>query len=359
MTIVHVVIGGEVAGGQLVALLLARASRERGDEVRFVSPSAGAFVDLARAEGYEVRVVPLGGAFDLRGLVRLRGALRGADVVHGHGQFSLNTLTRVAARLARARVVSHLHIENVFRSGRGRRAQIALDNLTARLCARIVAVSRSTQDALVAQGYPPGRIVTIPNGIDLERVQPLRPGGVPEGVPLVGEVARLCDVKGQSELLHALDGLDGVHCVLVGVDLEQGGAFRAGLEREAEELGLAERVVFTGYRSDARSLIAGLDVFVLPSWTEGLPLTVLEAMAQARPVVATAVGGTGEAVLHGETGLLVAPRDVEALRAAIAELVADPERARALGEAGRRRVEAHFSVAGMTDAVLALYEEIA
>jgi len=107
------------------------------------------------------------------------------------------------------------------------------------------------------------------------------------------------------------------------------------------------------------ALLDRLDVVALPSWTEGLPLTVLEAMAHARPVVATPVGGTPEVVVDGETGLLVPPRDPAALAGALRRLLEDPDFARSLGEAGRRRVAERFSLDAMTKRILMMYDEIA
>ncbi len=356
MRVTHLVIGGEVAGGQLVALALARAAREAGHEVRFVSPTAGPFVEQVRADGFPVEVVPLGGALSVASLLRLRRALRGTELVHTHGHFAVNVLGRLAGRLVGAAVLAHIHIDNAFRSGAGRGLQIRLDNLTARLCFRIVAVSDATRKSLVAQGYPTERLVTVHNGLDRASAQAERPEEVPDGAPLVGEVARLCAVKGQRELLRAVADLDGVWAVLVGDDIEQGGAFRRGLEEEADRLGIRDRVLFTGYRPDVDGLLAALDVFVLPSSVEGLPMTILEAMAQGTPVVATAVGGTPE-VVAPDTGILVPPGDVAALTAALRDLLADRERAQRLGEAGRRRVEAEFSARAMAARILELYAE--
>jgi glycosyltransferase involved in cell wall biosynthesis len=345
MRVVHLVIGGEVAGGQIVALRLARAARERGHDVSFVSPFSGAFVDLARGEDFAVVVVPLGGALDVPSLLRLRHAVRGADVLHTHAHFSLNVLGRIAGRLARARVVAHMHIENAFRAGRGQRAQVLLDNATARLCSAIVAVSEATRASLVRQGYPAERVVTIHNGI--EPAAPVEPVRLADG-SIVLEVARLADVKGQRMLIRALERVDAT-AVLVGRDLEQDGRYEAELRK------LGGRVVFAGYRDDVPALLAGCDVFCLPSTMEGLPLVVLEAMAQGKPVVATAVGGTPEAVVHGETGLLVPAGDADALADALDALLRDPERARRMGEAGRTRVEREFSLAASSERVLALY----
>ena len=113
--------------------------------------------------------------------------------------------------------------------------------------------------------------------------------------------------------------------------------------------------MFAGARDDVPALLAGCDVFCLPSSAEGLPIVVLEAMAAARPIVASAAGGTPELVAEGVTGLLVAAEDPEALAAALASLLADPARARAMGEAGRDRVRSEFSLERSTARVLDLY----
>jgi glycosyltransferase involved in cell wall biosynthesis len=359
--VVHLVIGGEVAGGQLVALRLAHAARARGNDAAFVSPTGGEFVDRAEREGFRVVVVPLRGALDLRSLLRLRATLRAerADVLHTHAHFSLNVLGRAAGRLAGARVIAHMHVDNVFRAGRvAARAQRTLDNVTARLCARIIAVSEATRTSLVRQGYPADRVVVVHNGVAVPApADAVRPPEVPDGAPLLLHVGRLAPVKGQRELIEALPRLarrDAV-AVLAGRDLETGGAYARELEALATELGVRDRVVLAGYRADVPALLAAADVFVLPSWIEGLPLTVLEAMAAAKPVVATRVGGTPEAVVDGETGLLAEPGDVGALARAVDALLADPDLARRLGEAGRLRVEERFSPAVMCDRVLDSY----
>jgi glycosyltransferase involved in cell wall biosynthesis len=353
--IVHVLISGEVAGGQVVALQLARAARERGDEVELVVSRAGPVGE----EGFRTHVADLNRLFRADAVLRLRSVLRGADVVHTHTLAAANVLARVAARSAGVPVLSHLHIENRFRPATEPVLR-RLDNATAR-SARLVAVSHDTKRAYEAQGYPRGRIEVVHNGVE---PAPAANGSIRaelglEGVPLIGEVARLCDVKGQRELIAALAHVPDARLVLVGDDLEQGGAFREGLERDAERAGVRDRVVFTGYRPDARAVVAELDVLALPSWTEGLPLVVLEAMASARAVVATPVGGTPELVQDGETGLLVPPRDPDALAAALRRLLADADLRRRLGEAGERRVRAEFTLDAMCARVLAIYDELA
>lgn len=360
MKILHVVIGGEVAGGQVVALQLARAARARRDHPAFAVPAPGPFPEQAAREGFPVHLVDVGRTYRIGGALRLARVARGYDLVHTHTLAAANALARLAARRAGVPVVSHLHIENHFRPATAPLLR-RLDNATARLAARLVAVSEDTRRAYERQGYPAGRIEVVYNGVEAATAANGRlraEAGLPADVPVVAELGRLCDVKGQRELIRSLPSLPDVRLILIGKDLERGGAFQAELECEAEQLGVRERVLFTGHRDDAQALLAEADVVALPSWTEGLPVAVLEAMAQARPVVATPVGGTPEVVVDGETGLLVPPRDHEALAGAIGRLLADPELRRRLGEAGRRRVEERFSLDAMTTRMLAIYDEV-
>ncbi len=368
--IVHLVIGGDVAGGQLVALQVMRAARERGDHIAVVSPSEGPFVDLVRADGVTVHIADVNRTFRLGDLLRLVRILRAerADVLHTHTAVAANILTRIAGKLADTKVVTHVHMVNYFRPQRLPALVLrTLDTLTARLAARIVTVSEATRATLVAQGYPPARVEVIPNGVDVDGVAATRGGelglrselGVPAGVPLVGEVGRLCAMKGQRELIEAIALVPGAWVVLVGADIEQGGRYEAELRTAASEAGVADRVVFAGFRPDASDLIGAFDVLALPSWTEGMPLVTLEAMARGVPVVATAVGGIPEVVVDGTTGLLVPLRDPQALAAALRALTDDPARARVMGEAGRARVHERFRAADSIARTLEVYDELA
>ena len=362
MKVAQLVIGGDVAGGQLVALRFADALRSRGDDVLFVSPRGGPFVDRVRALGYEVVLRDVGRAHHLVGALQLERLLRSrsVDVLHTHTLAAANALGRVAGRAAGVSVISHLHIENHFRPA-SRLLLRGLDNTTARLTSKLVAVSESTRRAYEAQGYP-DRIEVLYNGVDVEPPSVngslRREYGIADETPLIGEVGRLCDVKGQRELIEALALVPRAHVVLVGRDLEQGGAYQRALETEADRRGVRDRVVFAGER-DAAAVLGELDVFALPSWTEGLPLVVLEAMAHGRPVVATPVGGTPEVVLDEVTGLLVPPRDPQALAAALRRLLDDADLRRRFGEAGKRRAAERFSADVMTRRMLELYDEVA
>jgi len=372
MKIAHLVTSGELAGGQAIALRLARAARDAGHEPLFVSPTSGAFLDEAAEDGFGTELVDVGRTYRLGGAVALARLLRRleVDLLHTHVHAAASILGRVAAKAAGAAVVSHLHIENHFRRRRAAKAPlVAADNATARLCARLLAVSDSTRRAFERQGFPAERLETVYNGVDAAALAAAPAPGLrrdlrlPDDAVLVGHVGRLAPVKGQRELLEALAGLrprhPDLHVALLGEDQETHGAYRAELDRLTASAGLDGAVRFAGFRADAPAALQELDVLVLPSWIEGLPLVVLEAMAQGTPVVATAVGGTPEAVVDGETGLLVPPRDPAALSTALERLLGDPDLRRRLGEAGRARVRERFDAAAMERRVLEVYDEVA
>jgi glycosyltransferase involved in cell wall biosynthesis len=234
--------------------------------------------------------------------------------------------------------------------------------LVTRVVDRYIAVSRAlARDIEQRLDVPPTQIQVVPNGIPLEPFESL-PAADPQvrlamagrlDLPIVLTLARLDEQKGLTYLLRAAAQLPHVAVVIAGE-----GPARGALAAEVGALGIADRVSFLGFRSDIPRLLANADLFVLPSLNEGLPLAVLEAMAAARPVIATAVGGTTEVVRHRETGLLVPPSDANALASAIDELFRDSELASQLARAGRALVRRGFSSAAMARSVMAVYDEL-
>jgi len=225
---------------------------------------------------------------------------------------------------------------------------------------RVIAVSNEVQARYAGElRLPMRQLAVVRNGIPVPpsvrppdsvlRAELVR--GRPDYVVLTP--ARLHDQKGHAFLLEAAAMVPDATFVLAG-----DGPLRADLEARAGELGIAERCVFLGHRTDVPDLLAAADLFVLPSLYEGLPISVLEAMAARRPVVATAIGGTDEAVTHEVTGLLVPPRDAPALASAIRRLRADPALAHRLAVAGRERVEREFSSEAMARNVMRVYDEV-
>lgn len=242
-----------------------------------------------------------------------------------------------------------------------------LKRLTASWDTRSIAVCELARQVEIERaGAPPDKVVTIYNGIDVKRFLPLLSGertvacqtlNIPADAPLLGTVGRLHPQKGLPDLLIGFQSIKGTypaaHLLIVG-----DGECRADLERQAQQLGIAGAVTFAGLRDDVPQLLALLDVFVLTSLWEGLPNAVLEAMGAGLPVVATAVGGTPEAVVNGETGLLVPPRDPDALAQAINNLLHMPDLRRKMGQAGRERVAQYFSVECMVKRTEELYQKL-
>lgn len=364
MRIAHLVIGRDIGGGEQIALKLLAGARDAGHEVLLLLPGAGRLADAARDRGIPTRDLAIGRAIDVRTAVRVRSALRHEriDLLHTHALLAGNLAGRFGARLAGVPVVSHAHAMERYRgTGASSALQRRLDARSARLCAAVVAVSEEMRGVLAGQGYPADRIVVIPNGVDLERRVEARRAvrselGLADELPVAAVVGRLSPAKGQTDFLEALAGLPHLHAVVVGVDTEATG-YEEVLARLAERLGVADRVVFTGYRADVPDLLAAADLLVLPSRHEALPLVVLEAMAQERPVVATRLGSLPELVEQTGAGVLAEPGDVPSLRTAIELVLADPHRAAEMGVAGRRRVEAHGSDRMVAD-VLALYDRV-
>ncbi len=169
--------------------------------------------------------------------------------------------------------------------------------------------------------------------------------------PIVLTLARLAEQKGIGYLIEAAARVPETLFAVAG-----DGPERAALEAKAGALGVRDRVLFLGHRRDTPDLLASCDLFVLPSLYEGLPVSVLEAMASAKPVVATAVGGTDEAVEDTVTGFLVPPRDPDALAEAIRTVLADRPLAERLGAEGRRRVRRDFSAEGVAAGTTGIYE---
>jgi glycosyltransferase involved in cell wall biosynthesis len=236
-----------------------------------------------------------------------------------------------------------------------------LERLVNRLVTRVVANAQAVaQDTMEDEGVPVHRMAVIYNGVAIPEESPgegVRPPGWPAAKRIILCVANLRHGKGHHDLLAAatqvLPRFPDVALVLVGE-----GALRAALEARVAHAGLRDRVHFLGQREDVPALLAAAKLFVLPSHEEGFPNALLEAMAHGLPVVATRVGGVPEAVVHGETGLLVPPQDPAALAEALGALLRDPDLAQKMGRAGRERAASQFTLDRMVRETEALYAEL-
>ena len=333
----------ETGGAERHVADLAASLAARGHDVTVACSVAGVFAAPLEAAGVAVR--PLVRRLVKRRLsVRLARALRrlvrtgSFDLVHAHLYASASAAALATLGTGVPLVVTE-HTEGHWRRRRHRHGS----RFVYRRASVVIAVSNAIR-ALLAERYgvPRTKVACIPPGTAPSPAppKPRAPTAGGKGV-VVGHVGRLQPEKGADVFLAAvarvLHAAPNARILVVGDGPERG-----GLEALARSLGLDGRVEFLGERPDARELIAGLDVLVVSSRSEGSPLVALEAMEAGVPVVATAVGGIPDQIQHGRTGLLVPPDAPEDLAAAIVDLLADPARARALGEAGRRRALARF-----------------
>jgi glycosyltransferase involved in cell wall biosynthesis len=267
-------------------------------------------------------------------------------------------------KLTGARSIIHMHV--AYGDWMSRASKWALGQADA-----IVAISHFVARSLVDAGYRADRIHIVPNALDLTTWDPAIDGGpvrrefgIADQAPVVGIISRLFRWKGHAYLVDAVARvareLPDVRLIIVGEDdpragWEPGGTFSGQLRVQAQQLGIADNVTFTGFRSDIPRLMASFDVFAHPSWEEPFGMVFLEAMAMRKPVVAWASGGAPEVIVDGETGLLAERESVDELADALLTLLRNPALRERLGGAGRDRVERLFSAEGMARSTLDAY----
>jgi glycosyltransferase involved in cell wall biosynthesis len=339
--------------------------RDRYDyQVGYFLPWKDALVPTFKDGGIPVHCLNNRAAADIGVVGRLIALLRHEriDLVHAHSPVPA-VMTRLARRLAGLRGVVYTEHNVPSRYGIVTRA---LNASTYRLNDAVIAVSQEV--AARVQPYVRGgrpRVQAIANAVDVDmfaglqvsREQVRREFGFPPDAPVVINVANLTPKKGHTYLLAAAKRVLERHpqarflCVGQGPLAEQ-------LAAEAKRHGLNGQLVFAGFRPDATTLVAASDVFVLSSLHEGLPVSLLEAMALARPQVVTRVGGVPEVVVDGETGVLVEAENPVALADSILSVLGDPARAQRMGEAARAHVRRGYGMSQMVKAVEAVYASV-
>lgn len=340
---VHVADGLGAAYHSEVALIrdswLGTALRRRGIPVTMVrSGSEGTFAILR----------------NLVGLIRQRRV----TILHTH-EFFMNAVGLVASRLSGIPLVATVHGKNYYAERFRRRLAY---RLVGRFADQVVAVSEDVKGFLAERvGIPMDRIRVVPNGVPVdgeafqERLSILRKSlGLDENSHVVGTVGSLYTVKGHKYLIdaavHIIRRCPDVTFLIVGR-----GRLREELETQARSLGVDPYIRFLGHRDDVRDLLGLFDVFVLPSLSEGMPLSLLEAMAAGVPVVATRVGGVIDVLEDGKTGLLIPPEDIQPLAESIITLLEDRALAKEIGEVARQVVRRRFSVSRMVDDYKEIY----
>ena len=366
----HVAMGDLWAGAEVQLLaLMTYLVRMKGFDWSVILFNEGRLAEELRKLSLSVTVISEKHHNFLTIAYRLAKAFRyiRPDIVHTHKYKDTILGATVARCMGVPHVVRVVHgMSEPFRGLRNLKMifYTMVDRLvTGRLIDKVIAVSSDIENTLV-QIYRAKRVLRIHNGIDLEAVQVMtqrrekrKEWRIDEQSALIGTVGRLVPVKGHTVLLEALRILHEsnrtVKLLIVG-----DGPLRGQLEREVRNLGLERSVIFAGHQAQSYDFINMMDVFVLPSLHEGIPMVLLEALALQRPVVATCVGGIPEIISQGETGLLAQPADAVSLAESIRQFIEDRSRAVRVGKAGRTRVEKEFNAQIMAKKTMDMYETV-
>lgn len=362
MHVVHTLMVGGME--RLVVDLVDGLSADRYDRYVCCLDQRGPLADELERHGVTVYCLNKGPGVRWGLPWRIRRLIRdlGVTVVHTHNLSGL-LYGGLAAELAR--VKSIVHTEHGWEIDHYRSSTVQrLERLLSLLPDRVVAVSQPLFDELrYVHGIPLNRLLLIGNGVRIERSRTTPPPdlrtrlGIAERDRVIGIIARLVPVKDHHTMFRAMAvvvrAVPEARLLVVG-----DGPLRAELEAEAARLGIASHVTFLGLRHDIPELLSLLDVFVLSSQSEGMSITILEAMAAKRPVVATDVGGTSWLVHHEKTGLLVPSQSPHRLADAVLRLLNDRAVAAQLGEAGYRLVRERFQVAHVIQQYDAVYREL-
>jgi len=368
MTRLHVlqmIDGLNVGGAEMLLRELAPGLQRRGYRVSVAYSTPGPLAADLQAQGLPLTRLPRLARVDPLLLGRMVRLMRQdpPPILHTH-LFKSDFHGRPAARLAGVPVV----ISTLHNSDPWARKPIlgALYAANARLADRLIAVSNEVRAYYLEHTHiGPEQVITVDNGVDTRRFagqeaagQQVRSAlGLASRAVVFGAIGRMKPQKDHASFLQAAAmiyrQLPQARFLLIG-----DGPLRGELEAQARQLGLGEAVIFTGLRSDIPALLAAMDVLVFSSRWEGLPVTLLEGMAAARPVVATAVDGIRTVSIPGETALLVPPDDPQALAQACLRLGSDLHLARRMGQAGRARVIEHYSIDAMIDRVAQVYSSL-
>jgi glycosyltransferase involved in cell wall biosynthesis len=375
------IIGRLNVGGPAIHVvnLCGGLSQTRYDQLLVIgseSPEEGSMLDYALSRGVQPYVIPeIVTAFsltpaDVKALVKLHALIRRErpHIVHTHTA-KAGFLGRLAARLAGVPIIVHTFHGHVLHGYYGpvknellRRVEQSLAWFTD----RIVTVSEQVKSDLVGYGVAAEDKVTVmPLGFDLEpflnshaqRGEFRRELGFGANIKLVGIVGRIFPIKNHGLFLESAARISAqeatVRFVIVG-----DGVLRPELKRQARDLGIADRVLFTGWRRDLPRIYADLDILVVSSDNEGTPVSAIEAMAAGCPVVATRVGGLPDLIDDQRTGRLVPPHDANALASAVLDILRNPERAWELGRNAMELVRKRFTVTRLIGDIDHLYGQL-
>jgi len=330
--------------------------------VVYATRRGGALEDRLRSANIPYMILGRKNIFEFYKFHRLKTLLQHEQIklIHAHKMGS-NFWGSIIGKLCNIPVISHYHAHDV--KVKNRISQLS-NKITGVLSSKIISVSDSEQQRLIKNdGVDPSKIITIHNGINYEKyhVAPYSDIKAQLGIPMssqvVGIVAAIIEIKNHELFLRAacevLKQNRKVKFLVVG-----DGDRRAGIEKLASELKIDDDVIFTGFRNDVADIISIIDVGVLTSHSEGIPVTLLEYMSSSKPVVCTDVGGVPELVMDNVNGFLVPPNDYQTLAKKINLLLTDNELAGKMGTRAYERVKENFSEQKMMEEIENLYDEI-
>ena len=348
-------------GGQNQVLVTVLGLRALGHRTMLVAHPGGELRQRAK-EGLDLIPLAPRTEMDLSAAWRLSRLLKQLkpDIVHAHdphGVAMAALALSMSTQLSKPPLVASRRVDFHLRNA-------AMSRWKHRQVDCFICASDAIRRMLVADGVPEARTVTVHEGIDLERADAAPRANLheelflPHQAPIVGNVAALVPHKGQRHFIEAaalvVRKVPDARFVIAGE-----GELRPALERQIKEHRLEKHVLLAGFRPDVLSLHKAFDIFVMSSITEGLGTSLLDAMAAARPIVATATGGIPEVVVDEVTGILVAPRDDAAMAAAIVRLLKDPDLRERMGYAGLARARKCFSAERMLKDTLKVYQRVA
>ena len=348
-------------GGQNQVLNTLFGLRALGHRTMLVAHSEGELRQRAK-EGLDLLPLAPKTEMDLTAAWRFSRILKQLkpDVVHAHdphGVAMAALALSMSTQLSKPPLVAARRVDFHLRGN-------SLSRWKYRQVDCFICASEAIRQMLIGDGVPAARSVTVHEGIDIERIESTEPANLhgefwlPHHAPIVGNVAALVPHKGQRHLIDAakvvVQQVPDARFIIAGE-----GELRSALERQIKDYHLEKHVLLAGFRPDVLSVHKAFDIFVMSSVTEGLGTSLLDAMAAGKPIVATRAGGIPEVVAEEETGLLVPPRDHEALADAIVRLLKDADLRRRMGNAARTRARTFFSAERMVQNTLAVYQRVA
>ena len=358
MKILHVETGRHLYGGPQQVIYLVSALLKRGHDCTLVCPPESGVDSAARSAGIQVRNLFCAGDLDLPFAYRLTQFIQatGPDLVHCHSRRGADILGGLAASFADVPAIVSRRVDNT--------EMRLMAALRYRPFRKIIAISEAIAAVLRDHDVDPDRIEVIRSAVDTARFgKPVdrdafrKEFGLPKDATIIGAAGQLIPRKGHRYLLQAIADLRHKHPEIRLIIFGEG-HLNNQLRAQAASLGLDEVVQFAGFREDLDDFMGAFDIFVHPALAEGLGVATLKAAAAGVPVIGFNAGGLPEAVVDGETGILVSPENVEELRAAIATLIDDDDLRHRMGAAGQQRMQSEFSIDTMADKHNEFYESV-